>query len=107
VVIRIIVFEYRPTKKMFKGIHEAQARFDGRTFTARSRGGLEMKLARMLIAAGAPDQAWETYDGDDRKRLFGSSLHRLAKLDAQESGSTGTPRIGRYRPKRNPCWVSE
>jgi hypothetical protein len=97
--MKITVFEYRPSNEMFRGIHEAQAEFNGQTFVARSRNGIEMKLARMLVEAGAPDQPWETYGIDGRKRLSGSSLHRLAKLDVQQSGSIGTPRIVRYRPK--------
>jgi hypothetical protein len=99
--MKITVFEYRPPNEMFRGIHEVQAEFNGQTFIARSRNGIEMKLARMLVEAGAPDQPWETYGIDGRKRLSGPSLHRLAKLDVQQSGSTGTPRIVRYRPKSN------
>ena len=99
--MKITVFEYRPSNEMFRGIHEAQAEFNGQTFIAQSRNGIEMKLARMLVKAGAPDQPWETCGVDGRKRLYGSSLHRLAKFDVQQSGSIGTPRIVRYRPKSN------
>jgi hypothetical protein len=99
--MKITVFEYRPSNEMFRGIHEAQAEFNGQTFIARSRNGIEMKLARMLVEAGAPDQPWETCGIDGRKRLSGSSLHSLAKLDVQQSGSTGTPRIVRFRRKSN------
>jgi hypothetical protein len=54
--LKIAVFEYRPPNEMFRGIHEAQAESDGQTFIARIRNGIEMKLARMLVEAGAPDQ---------------------------------------------------
>src|ERR1700722_18483177 len=97
--MKMTVFEYRPPNEMFRGIHEAQAEFNGQTFIARSCNGIEMKLARTLVEAGAPDQPWETSGIDGRKRLSGPSLHRLARLDVQQSGSIGTPRTVRYRPR--------
>jgi hypothetical protein len=32
------------------------------------------------VAAGCPDQPWQAIGDDGQRRLFGASLHRLARL---------------------------
>jgi len=51
-------------------------------------------LARLLVAAGVPDQPWETRTAAGTRSLFGPSLHGLAGLVAEESSL----RWRRYRP---------
>ena len=84
---------------------EAEATHNGQTIQARSRHGATMKLARMLVEAGCPDQSWAAYGHDGRLRLSGSSLHGLAGLTVQESDTRGI-RIIPYRQPRHPtAWV--
>ena len=45
----------------------ATAVVDGRKFVAKSHSSCEVKLARMLVAAGVPDQTMAIADGDWRR----------------------------------------
>jgi hypothetical protein len=57
----------------------ATAVVDGRKFVARSQSfSCEVKLARMLVAAGVPDQSWQSYTATGTASLRGRSLVRLA-----------------------------
>jgi hypothetical protein len=59
-------------------------------FECISKRGAEMGLARLLVAAGFPDTGWQT-EAAGRVRLFGPSLHGLARLTVSE---TDARRIG-------------
>ena len=56
----------------------------GRRFEVSSTSGAVCALARLLVAEGIPDSAWETKGADGGRRLFGPSFHRLAKLTVSE-----------------------
>jgi hypothetical protein len=58
----------------------ATAVVDGRKFVARSQSSCEAKLARTLVAAGVPDQPWQSFSATRTPSLRGRSLHRLAGL---------------------------
>lgn len=49
-------------------------------------------IAREIAAKGIPDQKWQVlYDGEDRVRVSGISIYRMAQLTIEES-STGLHR---------------
>lgn len=58
------------------------------------RAGSATALARLLMAAGVQDQAWETRTATGTRSLFGPSLHGLAGLVAAEASLCWR----RYRP---------
>ena len=62
------------------GVDVASAEWDGQPFTAQSRSGASMVLARRLVAAGCPDQPWECRNREGQRTVYGASLHRLAGL---------------------------
>ena len=83
----------------------------GRTWMARTvLDGVEHRygpsgnacsgLARVLVAEGCPDQAWQTVNQYGQRSLFGKSLHRLATLTTSEA--TGRIRFVPWAP--NPRW---
>jgi len=49
-----------------------------------------MDLARILVAAGCPDQPWQAVGTDGQRRFFGNSLHRLATRTIEESSERGS-----------------
>jgi hypothetical protein len=57
---------------------EATCEGNGRSFRATSALGAEMALARILVAAGCPDQPWETFTPQGTRSLRGRSLRWLA-----------------------------
>ncbi len=58
----------------------AQAYLAGRLLEVSSVSGAACALARLLVSAGVADGPWETLGEDGQRRLYGPSLHRLAKL---------------------------
>jgi len=58
--------------------------WDGRRFEARSSKSAIMKLARMLVGAGAPDAEWRSFTAAGTPSMSGPSIHRLAKLTVSE-----------------------
>lgn len=76
----------------------ATATWDGQIYRAESYKGASMALARLLVAAGCPDQPYEA--GRKGKRdFYGPSLHRLAKLAVAEPDSGGGPRFIEWQPR--------
>lgn len=71
--------------------------WEGQTFAARTPHGITYALARLLVDAACPDQAWEAYGPDGQRRLFGSSIHGLSKRTLTEGDATGLRRI-RWMP---------
>lgn len=63
----------------------AEAWWGPRLFQTQSVNGATMRLARLLVAAGCPDQPWQAVGDDGQRRRHGGSLHRLAKLTLAES----------------------
>ena len=78
------------------GMDVAEATFAAQSYTATSRNGATMKLARMLVADGCPDQPVEARFGDGRLRFTAPSLHRLVTLTIEE-GDRGI-RYRRWKP---------
>jgi hypothetical protein len=86
-----------PAKPFSSGeFFTATATWSGRNFSARTQSGVTMALARELVAAGCPDQAWQA-ERAGAVALFGPSLHRLALLTVSEGGRDG-PRFTKYQP---------
>ncbi|MCU4161275.1 hypothetical protein AiwAL_14375 [Acidiphilium sp. AL] len=83
------------------GMDIAEAMFAGQSYTATSRNGATMKLARMLVADGCPDQPVEARGRDDGLRFTVPSLHRLARLTISEPDRGGIRAI----PFRSPDFV--
>jgi hypothetical protein len=71
------------------GMAVAETTFAGQPFTAASRHGATMALARQLVAAGAPDGPWRVVGDGGLVRFFGQSLHRLATLTVTERDNGG------------------
>ena len=71
------------------GIDVAEAEHAGQLYRATSRHGATMALARMLVAAGAADTAWQALDAGGAVRVYGASLHRLARLTVHEEDTRG------------------
>lgn len=67
------------------GLDVAEAVHAGETFTATSRNGATMKLARALLEAGAPDGPIEARGTDGKLRFTSPSLHRLGRWTIEES----------------------
>ena len=75
------------------GTDTAEVEWEGKTLRLSSRHGATMRLARVLVDNGMPDQPWEGVDAKTgRPRLSGPSLHRLALLAVQDGDSeAGVP----------------
>jgi hypothetical protein len=58
----------------------AKAVHAGRPWEASSTKGAVCALARLLVQNGVQDCVWETRGEDGKRRLYGPSLRRLAKL---------------------------
>ena len=71
----------------------AETTWDGSTYSAQSRNGASCKLARVLVAAGCPDQPWETRTPQGQRCLFGTSLHGLARATLSDN------RFVRWQPR--------
>lgn len=77
------------------GIDIAEADHAGENYTATSRNGATMKLARVLVEAGATDEPIEAWGSDGRLRFTSPSLHALARATIEE-GERGI-RLRRWR----------
>ena len=77
-----VVMTLREAKE---GADRSSAFFNGEALTAISRNGSTMKLARRLVAAGAPDMPVEVWGEDGRLRFTSRSLHALARSTITES----------------------
>ena len=66
------------------GSDAAEAEHAGQLYSATSRHGATMALARRLVAAGAADTAWQALDAGGAVRVYGASLHRLARLAVRD-----------------------
>lgn len=75
----------------------ATATWDGREYRAESRSSCECALARILMAAGVPDQPWQTVHANGTTGLRGRSLHRLAGFTVSEGDRDGL-RLKKYVP---------
>lgn len=101
-MITITVQEWKLSKLRY--VHgrlvpdRATAEWDGRQFEAVSANGASMKLARLLVAGGCPDQPWQTVGVDGQQRLRGTSLHDWAKWTIQHEP---TPRRIPYKEHPN------
>jgi hypothetical protein len=71
---------------------------NGRYFTARSRNGAPNELARLLAAAGIPDQPMQTYDQRGVKALYYKSFYGAAKWTYEESAHVPLRRV-RWKPR--------
>jgi len=76
----------------------AGAVWNGLAYATQSAHGACCKLARILVDAGCPDQPWETRGSDGQRRLFGASLHGLARLTVS-SPDAGSPRLAKWAPR--------
>jgi hypothetical protein len=78
----------------------ATATWDERQFRATSNRGATCELARLLVAAGCPEQPWQgTRNG--ARVLFGPSLHDWARWTYTETRS-GPKRV-RWHPYTGPA----
>ena len=68
---------------------EATCFWNGKAHRVVSGSGAAMKLARLLVREGCPDQPWGTRTSTGTRSLFGPSLYRLAKLRVEESDRGG------------------
>jgi hypothetical protein len=59
----------------------------GRLLEVSSTTAAACALARLLVQSGCEDSAWETRGQDGRRRLYGPSLHRLAKMTVADDES--------------------
>jgi len=93
----VITMKCRQVPKTGQDVAEAE--FNGQTFSATTRHGATMKLARTLVEAGAADQPWQVIGPDGRIRFHGPSLHRLAKLTIAEPDSGECFKIVPWAPR--------
>lgn len=64
----------------------ATCSWDGRPFEATAFSATT-ELARKLVAAGCPDQPWESRTQDGTRSLYGPSLHNWAnRVVTQDRG---------------------
>lgn len=73
---------------------QATATLDGVLYTAQSAHGASMVLARQLVAASCPDQAWEARNAKRQRTVYGNSLHALARTTIDANG-----RFIRWQPR--------
>lgn len=78
-------------------IEVATAEWNGQRFQARSGTSGVMALARMLVAAGAPDGPWRALTVEGKPSTHGPSLHRLAELTISEP-DVGSVKIIPFTP---------
>jgi hypothetical protein len=71
----------------------AEATWNGQRF-AVAHASATTELARVLMAAGCPDQPWQAYTPDGTPSLRGGSLHRWAECIVEGS------RVRPYRERR-------
>jgi hypothetical protein len=76
-------------------VYEAECEVDGQCYSARSRNGAPNELARLLVAAGIPDQPVESHHAGIRGWITYRSLHQMARWTYEE---------GRGMPLRRIRW---
>jgi hypothetical protein len=74
-------------------VYEAECEVDGQCYSARSRNGAPNELARVLVAAGIPDQPVESHHAGIKGWITYRSLHQMARWSYRE----GTRRVQRVR----------
>jgi hypothetical protein len=79
-------------------LYEAETVIGGQRYSARSRRGAPFALARMLIAAGIPDQLVRGTHKGLRGYLSYRSLYRMAELTIRES-ATVSVRLDRFKER--------
>jgi hypothetical protein len=90
--------EYIHPERGYEGSDLVTCDWEGQTYTAVSRRGATMALARTLCAAGAPDGPWVGVGArDGKKRLHGRSLSALSTLTIRESATRG-PELVKWTP---------
>jgi hypothetical protein len=98
--IGVLAFTVRPDEPTRTSenncLYEAEAELVGKRYSARSRRGAPFALARVLVAAGVPDQpVMVTHEGL-RVGITYRSLHRMAELTIEESARSPVRDV-RYR----------
>lgn len=88
-MIQITTWPGKDTKQDY-----ATCEWQGRVLEVRSRSATTA-LARMLVAAGCPDQPWEVFTRAGERSLHGPSLHDWARRVVEETDRRGL-RIKRY-----------
>lgn len=83
------------------GTDLAECHWSGQTFRAEGRTGVEMALARKLVAAGAPDGRWASFWPSGLPSMRGPSIARLATLAVAETDRDGLV-VRRYVPHPGP-----
>jgi hypothetical protein len=78
------------------GADVAEAIVSGRRYSAISRNGATIALARQLVAAGVGDSLWEARGTNGQLRFFGTSLHHLSRLTITDNDHDGL-RVRRTR----------
>ncbi len=79
------------------GTDHARAEWAGQVYSAASRNGIVSALARVLIAAGCPDQPWQAAR-DDKVAMTGPSLAAAAALTVSDPEAGAGPRFARFVP---------
>ena len=74
-------------------VYEAECEIDGRRYSAQSRHGAPNELARVLVAAGVPDQSVEVRQTGIKGGLSYRSLHELARRTYEESATVSLRRV--------------
>jgi hypothetical protein len=77
-------------------LYEAETVVDGQRYSARSRRGAPFALARVLVAAGVPDQPVRVTYKALRGHMSYCSPHRMAELTIGES-ATAPVRLDRFK----------
>ena len=81
------------------GANTAEAEWNGRIFRAASGKASAMRdVARQLVAAGCPDQAWVSAWGG-RPSMRGASLHDMAAVDVRDGDAGLTTGFWAPHPK--------
>jgi len=76
--------------------YEAEAIVNGQRYSASSRKGVPFELARVLVAAGVPDQSVTVAHEGLRGETAYRSLHWMAQRTIEESARTPVHEV-RYR----------
>ena len=80
---------------------------DGTLYRARSRSGAPMALARLLVAAGIPDQPMRVTSAGLAGATLYRSIHRLAGRTIAESATGRGPKLVRFALRPADSWVRE
>ena len=77
----ITIHPSRPTRS--GQIDRVSADWNGRTFEVEAKSGAICAIARQLVEAGCPDEAWQAERGG-QVAIRGKSLHGVAKLTVSD-----------------------